>query len=78
MVQHYMTGGRQHETSDIDSGRHVLQPLRELGGRRTEECGASGKVDLASNTVAIEYDENKVSLEALKEAIEEQGYDIVS
>lgn len=43
-----------------------------------KNAGASGKVDLASNTVAIEYDENKVSLEALKEAIEEQGYDIVS
>ncbi|MEX3617887.1 cation transporter [Paenibacillus glucanolyticus] len=40
--------------------------------------GASGKVDLASNTVAVEYDESKISLEALKEAIEEQGYDIVS
>ncbi len=43
-----------------------------------KNVGASGRVDLASNTVAIEYDENKVSLEALKEAIEEQGYDIVS
>lgn len=43
-----------------------------------QNAGASGKVDLASNTVAVEYDETKVSLEALKEAIEEQGYDIVS
>ncbi|MBT2765235.1 cation transporter [Paenibacillus sp. ISL-20] len=43
-----------------------------------KNAGAFGKVDLASNTVAVEYDETKVSLEALKEAIEEQGYDIVS
>ncbi|GAB6928504.1 copper chaperone CopZ [Paenibacillus sp. JCM 10914] len=43
-----------------------------------KNAGANGKVDLASNTVAVEYDETKVSLESLKEAIEEQGYDIVS
>ncbi|MGG4340858.1 cation transporter [Paenibacillus lautus] len=43
-----------------------------------KNAGASGKVDLASNTVVVEYDETKVSLGALKEAIEEQGYDIVS
>ncbi len=39
--------------------------------------GANGQVDLKSNTVAVEYDESKLSLEAIKEAIEEQGYDVV-
>ncbi|OAB45279.1 copper ion binding protein [Paenibacillus glacialis] len=39
--------------------------------------GASGKVDLKDKSVAISYDENKLTLEAIKEAIEEQGYDVV-
>lgn len=39
--------------------------------------GASGSVDLAGGKVAVQYDESKVTLEAIKEAIEEQGYDVV-
>lgn len=38
--------------------------------------GATGKVDLTEKTVAIEYDESRVSLDAIKEAIEDQGYDV--
>lgn len=41
------------------------------------DIGASGSVDLAGGTVAVQYDENKVTLEAIKGAIEEQGYDVV-
>ncbi|WP_276352121.1 copper ion binding protein [Cohnella caldifontis] len=40
--------------------------------------GAAAKVDLASGSVTVEYDESRVSLQAIKEAIEEQGYDVVS
>jgi copper chaperone len=39
--------------------------------------GASGKVDLAAGSVTVEFDETKVSLDAIKEAIEDQGYDVV-
>lgn len=39
--------------------------------------GASAKVDLGSKTVTVDYDEAKVSLAAIKEAIEDQGYDVV-
>jgi copper chaperone len=42
-----------------------------------EEIGASGHVDLQGRSVAVEFDETKLSLEAVKEAIEEQGYDVV-
>lgn len=42
-----------------------------------KEIGAEGKVDLAGKKVEINYDESKVSEAALKEAIEEQGYDVV-
>ncbi len=39
--------------------------------------GAVGKVDLAAKSVTVEFDESKVSLNAIKEAIEDQGYDVV-
>lgn len=42
-----------------------------------KNAGMSGKVDLGSNTVTVDYDENKTSVEQIKETIEEQGYDIV-
>jgi copper chaperone len=38
--------------------------------------GAKGQVDLASKTVQIQYDESKLSIEAIKEMIEDQGYDV--
>jgi len=40
------------------------------------EIGAKGNVDLKNNSVTVEYDEGKVSLDAVKEAIEDQGYDV--
>ncbi|MCZ8515043.1 copper chaperone CopZ [Paenibacillus filicis] len=42
-----------------------------------KKLGASGKVDLNAKSVTVEFDESKVSLEAIKEAIEDQGYDVV-
>ncbi|MNL89291.1 Copper chaperone CopZ [compost metagenome] len=39
--------------------------------------GAAAKVDLQSKKVAVEYDESKVSLNDIKAAIEDQGYDVV-
>jgi len=42
-----------------------------------KKLGASAKVDLASKAVSVNYDNSKVSLDAIKEAIEDQGYNIV-
>lgn len=42
-----------------------------------QEIGAKGQVDLKTNSVAVEYDDSQLSLAAIKEAIEEQGYDVV-
>lgn len=39
--------------------------------------GVRSKVDLASHTVLVEYDADKLPLESVKEAIEEQGYAVV-
>jgi copper chaperone len=41
-----------------------------------KELGAKGNVDLSGGTVAVEFDDNKLSLDAIKEAIEEQGYEV--
>lgn len=41
-----------------------------------KELGAKGKVDLDNGIVSVEYDENQVTLEKVKEAIEEQGYSV--
>ncbi|MDP1513382.1 copper ion binding protein [Paenibacillus sp. CMAA1739] len=44
--------------------------------KAVKELGGSAAVDLRSNSVTVEYDENNLSLEAIKEAIEEQGYEV--
>jgi len=41
-----------------------------------KEIGAQARVDLGGKTVTVEYDENNLTLDAVKEAIEEQGYDV--
>lgn len=42
-----------------------------------KEIGVKGNVNLSANSVDVEFDESKVTLKAIKEAIEEQGYDVV-
>ncbi|HVI42513.1 MAG TPA: copper chaperone CopZ [Anaerovoracaceae bacterium] len=40
--------------------------------------GVSGvNVDLEGKTATVDYDAAKVSLESIKEAIEDEGYDVV-
>ena len=40
--------------------------------------GVSGvTVDLAGKTVAVDYDAAKVSLQDIKNAIDDQGYDVI-
>ncbi|MCM3790796.1 copper chaperone CopZ [Domibacillus indicus] len=38
---------------------------------------SSVQVDLQANKVDVEYDTNQVSIEKIKETIDDQGYDIV-
>lgn len=42
-----------------------------------KKLGGSAKVDLASGMVTVEFDESQTSLQAIKESIEDQGYDVV-
>ncbi|KRE46689.1 copper ion binding protein [Paenibacillus sp. Soil724D2] len=45
--------------------------------KAVKELGAEGKVNLANKEVEVQFDESKLSMEAIKDAIEEQGYDVV-
>lgn len=42
-----------------------------------KEIGAVAKVDLEKGAVSVDFDESKVTIAAIKEAIEAQGYDVV-
>ncbi|NBI31096.1 copper ion binding protein [Chengkuizengella marina] len=42
-----------------------------------KEIGVKGNVDLNKGSVEVIYDESNINLEAIKEAIEDQGYDVV-
>ena len=45
--------------------------------KAVKEIGGAAQVDLKNSSVKVEFDESKLSLQAIKEAIEEQGYDVV-
>ncbi|MFS0855598.1 MULTISPECIES: copper chaperone CopZ [Paenibacillus] len=42
-----------------------------------KEIGAKGKVDLKKNTVDVSFDENQITIDRIKETVEDQGYDVV-
>ncbi|RIX50109.1 copper chaperone [Paenibacillus nanensis] len=41
------------------------------------KLGAEAKVDLQSGSVTVYFDETKLTLDRIKETIEDQGYDVV-
>jgi copper chaperone len=55
------------------SCQHCVQAIEKALG----ELGASGRVNLEHRSVVVEYDESRLSLEQVKSAIEDQGYDVV-
>lgn len=56
------------------SCQHCVQSVEKA----VREVGASAKVDLGKEAVTVEYDESTVTLQAIRDAIEDQGYDVVS
>lgn len=67
-----------------------MEKTLEVKGMSCNHCKASvegalkglegvskAEVDLEAGKVTVEFDESKVNLEALKKAVEEQGYDVV-
>jgi copper chaperone len=42
-----------------------------------KQAGGFGKVDLNTQSVTVEFDDLKISLDKIKIAIEEQGYEII-
>ncbi|MGQ8873753.1 copper ion binding protein [Paenibacillus sp. TSA_86.1] len=55
------------------SCNHCVKSVEEA----VKNAGASGQVDLAAGTVAVEYNDQAVTVDQIKAAIEDQGYDIV-
>ncbi|MBD3919095.1 copper chaperone CopZ [Paenibacillus sp. PR3] len=43
-----------------------------------KQLGANAKVDLSAGTVTVEFNESNITLDSIKEAIEEQGYDVIN
>ena len=58
------------EGMSCDCRNAVESALAKLNGV------TSAEVDLDKNQVRVDYDENRVSVEQMKEAIEDQGYDV--
>lgn len=50
----------------------VTGALEELEGVK------SVQVDLEGGKASVDYDDSKVNVEQMKEAVEEQGYDVVA
>lgn len=55
------------------SCNHCVSAIEKAVG----QLGASAKVDLSQHSVQVEFDDSKLSLAIIKEAIEDQGYDVV-
>ncbi|MCJ1655527.1 copper chaperone CopZ [Staphylococcus sp. NRL 16/872] len=54
-----------------DHCRNAIESaLAKINGVRSAE------VDLDKNEVRVDYDDNKVSMKEMKDAIEDQGYDV--
>lgn len=48
-----------------------------IEGSLKRELDVEAKVDLSSSTVSVSFDDSKVSVDKIKEVIEDQGYDVV-
>lgn len=55
------------------SCNHCVKSVEEA----VKNAGANGQVDLAAGTVAVEYNEQAVTVDQIKAAIEDQGYNVV-
>ncbi|MFC4100147.1 copper chaperone CopZ [Paenibacillus xanthanilyticus] len=66
----------QRETLKVE-GMSCGHCVSSVEGAVKKLGNAEAKVDLAGKSVTVEFDASKVSLSAIKEAIEDQGYDVV-
>lgn len=66
----------------------MSQAILKVAGMTCEHCadsvqgalrniGAEGHVNLEGQTVVVQYDESRVSMNTIKDAIEEQGYKVL-
>jgi len=55
------------------SCQHCVRAIEKT----VQQLGGSAAVELAAGTVDVTFDESSVTLQQVKEAIEEQGYNVV-
>lgn len=53
---------------------HCVKSVQEA----LEYIGAQARVSLSENRVEADFDESRLNVNALKSAIEDQGYDVLS
>lgn len=63
------------ETLNVE-GMSCGHCVAAVEGSLKKELGINAKVDLAAKTVSVEFDEANVTIEKIKEVIEDQGYDV--
>lgn len=51
--------------------------VNSIEGSLKRELNVDAKVDLAAKSVTVSFDEQKTSLDKIKEVIEDQGYDVI-
>ena len=54
---------------------HCENAVKKAAGELSGVCNVT--VDLSRKTVTVEYDAAAVSLDSIKQAIEDQGYDVI-
>ena len=54
------------------SCQHCVNAIENV----VKELGGVAQVDLANKSVTVKYDDGALSLQAIKDAIEDQGYDV--
>lgn len=71
-------------TTETTKGRYLVEGMTCAGCERTIqrivgnlEGVTSAKADLSSSTVSVEYDSSKVTIDAIKAAINNVGYKFV-
>ncbi|SES68070.1 copper chaperone [Salinibacillus kushneri] len=55
---------------------HCVQSVK--GALESLDGVSKAEVDLSTGKVEVTYDDSKVTVEAMNDAIEEQGYDVVA
>ncbi|KAF9117934.1 hypothetical protein BGX30_004966 [Mortierella sp. GBA39] len=78
LLEHHMKSCLIERIQDGENevnGMSCMHCVNSIEGAM-KALGADAKVNLADGTVTVAYDSGKLSLQSIKEAIEDQGYEV--